>query len=223
MPITTDSAALSAIKNPHKAREAWLRAVLDGFIRGHFAECGYKVPKNLLVSVGWPPNRRIRRDGTTKVAGLCCPEQWNGGKAFIIYLTPQEASSDEYLSTLVHEVVHATVGLEAGHGAAFKECGETVGLQGKPTMMGLPKTSAVAKAMRKWVRATKLGKFPHHAERYNGPRQGTRMVKVSCKNLDCEARGFTGRRTGYTMRTTATWLENFGAPCCPACDEEMSY
>jgi len=211
---------MAKITNPTKARESWLRAVVDGFLRDHFKGAGLTIPK-VLVSVGWPPNRRIARNGRSKIGGICCPMQWNEGKAYIIYLTPQESDSDDYLSVLVHELVHAAVGLEAGHGKDFKEAGIAVGLEGKPTQMSAGDDLAVA--MRKWVKRTKLGKFPHHRELYKAPRQTTRMVKVSCKQRDCESRDFTGRGTGYTMRLAGSWLEEFGAPACPCCGVDLRW
>ncbi len=213
---------MKKITNPHNARESWLRAVLDGFLRPHFKECGYTIPKNVLVTVGWPPNRRIARNGRSRIAGVCCPTQWNDGKAFIIYLTPQEADADEYLSTLVHELVHATVGLKAKHGADFKECGEAVGLEGKPTQMHAQADGDLAVAMRKWVKRTKLGKFPHHRELYKAPRQTTRMLKCGCKNRECETYGLTQAGVGYTVRSSYVWLRNYGAPDCPACTTPMN-
>lgn len=206
-------------KQAHNARESWLRAVVDGFFRPWFSEHNYTIPQNLLVSVGWPPNSRIKRSGKSSVRGVCCPSSWNDGKAVIIYITPQMGSMDEYLSVLAHELVHATVGLGAKHGPAFKKAGEAIGLEGKPTAMEAGED--LGKRIRRWVRGAKLGKFPHHAERFKDARQGTRMLKVRCTQRGCPSRNFTGNGTGYTLRVTRTWLASFGAPYCPACEEEM--
>lgn len=31
-----------------------------------------------------------------------------------------------------------------------------------------------------------------------------------------------GSETGYTLRTTAKWLDGYGAPICPCCQEVMA-
>lgn len=40
-------------------------------------------------------------------------------------------------------------------------------------------------------------------------KQGTQMLKVECAS------------SGYTLRTTAKWLDAFGAPICPCHGEAM--
>jgi hypothetical protein len=108
------------------------------------------------------------------------------------------------LATLVHEVVHAVVGNEAGHGATFKRAALKVGLTGKMTS-----TSAgddLKQRIAAWMSC--LGSYPHaKLSAMSRTKQATRMIKCECG--EC----------GYTARTTAKWLDTVGAPLC-ACNSE---
>ena len=60
---------------------------------------------------------------------------------------------------------------------------------------------------------TELGEYPHAAlsplATSSTPKQGTRMLKLECVT------------TGYIVRTTAKWLDEYGVPICPCCQEPM--
>lgn len=132
----------------------------------------------------------------------------SAGGQFEIFISPALAEHGVVLSTLAHELVHATVGLAAKHGKAFKQCALEIGLEGKMTA-----THAGEKlALRLNTIARELGTYPHDvlkgATATNGEKkQGTRLIKVECACC------------GYTARTTAKWLD-LGAPLCPnrTCD-----
>jgi hypothetical protein len=102
---------------------------------------------------------------------------------------------------LVHELVHVTVGIEAGHRGAFVKCARAVGLVGPWTS-----TKAGPQLARSLSElAGELGKYPHGSLEHmtdGRKKQPTRLIKVEC--LCC----------GYKARITMQWLL-IGVPVCP--------
>src|SRR5579859_1421489 len=115
------------MKNDMQTREQWLeRAVAT--MSPHFKRAGYDVPQ-LKVSCGWPSKGALAKKKTR--IGECWDAKCSGDKLHQIFISPRlhEPASDQgVLATLVHEVVHAVVGLKAKHGAAFRKCARAVGL-----------------------------------------------------------------------------------------------
>jgi hypothetical protein len=105
------------------------------------------------------------------------------------------------LATLVHELVHATIGCEAAHGPRFAKAARKLGLDGKPTSTHAGDDLLV----RLKQIADELGAFPH-TKLVPGmklrKKQTTRMKKAVC---DC----------GYTVRLTKKWMDEVGLPICP--------
>ena len=61
--------------------------------------------------------------------------------------------------------------------------------------------------------AAKVGTFPHAKLAMVSAmvkKQPTRLLKAFCAE------------SGYCVRVTAKWLEEFGAPICPHCGEEFA-
>jgi predicted peroxiredoxin len=91
-----------------------------------------------------------------------------------------------------------------GHKAPFARIAKRVGLEGKMTATHAGKTLA----QRLNALAAEIGPYPHASlDMSQVKKQGTRLIKLVC--ADC----------GYTVRTTAKWIE-IGLPTC-ACGEEM--
>jgi hypothetical protein len=115
-------------------REQWLQAAVDK-LRPLFLGHGYTV-KEVQVSVGFPSRNPL---GLAKRSiGQC----WDGSttadgkpQIFISPLLDDVATDPQgVLATLVHELIHATVGCEAAHGPRFAKAAKKVGLEGKPTL-----------------------------------------------------------------------------------------
>ena len=106
--------------------------------------------------------------------------------------------------TLVHEMVHAVVGVKHEHKAAFKRCAVGVGLEGKMT-----ETHAGDELTERLNALIEdLPPYPHaKITATNKKNQGTRMLKASC---ECN----------YTVRLTQKWAA-LGAPICPLCNVSM--
>lgn len=181
-------------------REDWLNAAVVA-LRPIFAARGYEVPTNLRVSCGWPGggsrNKRI---------GECWPAEASKDGTFEVFISPRLADGPMVMATLVHELVHPTVGLKEKHNNVFAKCARAVHLTGKmtSTVAGEGFDEKIMAPVMKAVGSP----YPHAALGSNPleKKQSTRMLKCVCK--EC----------GYTVRTTAKWLDTIGPPICP-CNE----
>ena len=124
-------------------------------------------------------------------------------------------------SVTIHELVHATVGLDCGHRGRFATVARGLGLEGplRATVPGEALTRRLAAIL------DVLGPYPHAALAPGGwpadglgewpagrrpeypssgpPKQGTRLIKCQCGNC------------GYVARVTRKWIEGIGRPHCP--------
>lgn len=185
---------------PTEARNAWL-AKASRFCAGLLFDAGYPVPENVRVSIGWASSGK-----RSKAIGECWSSIASDDGHFEIFISPKLGEAQEVLATLIHELVHAAVGLEAKHNAPFRKAALAVGLTGK--MTATVAGDALQATFAAWV--AKVGDYP--AAALNGgssakPKQSTRMLKVEC---GC----------GYTLRGARKWLAQ-GLPDCPLCREPM--
>lgn len=190
-------------KNDKYNREGWLVAASELMIPWLKAAGAGKSPK-WRVSVGWPLGVRPKRNGQAPKAetiGQCFCHSCSKDGTYEMFISPVLEDTGEVLATLLHELVHAFVGIEAKHGKDFKLIAEKVGLTGKMTATVAgdelkPKLADLAK---------KLGPYPHAGLTSKGktlkPKQSTRMLKLECPG--CE----------YVIRTTQKWID-VGVPTC---------
>jgi hypothetical protein len=122
-----------------------------------------------------------------------------------VFISPTLADAVEVLATLVHELAHCAVGVEHKHKGPFRKCAKAVGLEGKMTAT----TAGDELASQLTALSDRVGVYPHAALIHSSESkpQSTRMLKIECP--EC----------GYTVRTTAKWIE-VGLPTCP-CGGEM--
>ena len=183
-------------------RETYLKLAAEK-LADLFAEAGAPIPANVRVSCGWPGggSRRTR-------IGECWSTTASRDGHFEIFISPALAQTSEVLAVLVHELVHAAVGLEAGHGAGFRKIAKRVGLVGKMRST----TAGEELAAKLAAIATEIGsEYPHAELVANGrKKQTTRMIKCECGSC------------GYTVRTSSKWLDTWGAPLCPCNSEPMA-
>jgi hypothetical protein len=177
-------------------REQWLTAGMDA-MRARIIAAGYSLPPNLKVACGFPVGSR----GGKKILGQCIDPVASAGNVTELFVSPTVDCAVKALGILLHELGHAAVGVQAGHGPAFKAFCAKLGLVGKATeAMPGPETQA-------WIKEEilpLLGAYPHAAvDPSQRKKQGTRMIKLVCPV------------TGYTVRTTKKWLE-VGLPLSPA-------
>lgn len=210
-------------------RETWLND-MAAKMAPRFEELGKPLPK-FLVSIGFT-SKGANSSSTAEV--------WNAAASsdgsFQIYIRPDTQDSMRVACSLAHELTHAAVGFEHGHKGEFARIMKELGMV-RPFTSTNPSEKATA-----WIGGLieQLGPIPHAALHWPGSRaaaparkpapdaggdqdggdqdggtdepvpassnakkkQGTRMIKCACG--EC----------GYTVRTTAKWLE-VGPPCCP--------
>lgn len=189
-----------------QTREEWLVSAIEALAEEVFAPAGITLPA-VRVSVGWPGGRGNKNN----VIGQC----WSTGaakdKTANLFISPVLDDAARVLDVLAHELIHAVDDCQNGHKGPFAQMAKAIGLTGAMT-------ATVAgddlKATLSALVTDRLGDYPHAAlvtaaGKSGEPKQGTRMLKVECPE------------TGYIVRTTAKWLDAYGAPKCPCCDEEM--
>ena len=206
----------------HDTREGWLHGAADAIALELQARTGHTMPR-VRITCGFPSNGWVSRKRTIgRVIGECWPPQLSTDKTYHqISITPLLGNATDVLAVLVHEIIHATVGCDAGHSKVFKDVAVEMGLGGKMTAtVPTDEGAEWLAAMGAW-----LGPFPHAAlDPWNSkgggdtpkpgdpeapwspdtPRkQPARLLKVECQSC------------GYVARVTKKWLESTGAPICP--------
>lgn len=173
-------------------RETWLHAVAARM------EPWFDDLPPLRFAIGFPSTgKKGRRIG----------EIWDGANSedghFEVLIRPDLDDPVEVAAVLAHELVHAAVGLQAGHGRPFRKVATAIGLEGK--MTATVPGDAFKRSVAPILQA--VGPLPHARLSFgqsSGPKKQTsRLVKVTCP--EC----------GYTVRVTRKWLDTSGAPLCP--------
>ena len=190
----------------HDNREAWLNAVACG-MAPLFEAMGAPLPDRIRVAIGFTSTGRKGRS-----IGECWDNRRSADGHFEIFIRPDLAHAPDAMpmqiaAILAHELVHAAVGIAAGHGKAFKRIAVGLGLAG-PMRATTPGEGFVAVATP--ILDT-VGALPH--VRLDSGGQSTAPKKQTTRLLKCEC-----GTCGYTVRTARKWLDRAGAPLCPAPD-----
>ena len=186
----------------HATRETYLAAATE-YLAPLFVAQGYPLPP-VRASVGIPAGGA---GGKLKRIGECWSHLASADKTTEIFICPSQSDPVQVLAILLHELIHAAVGLECGHKGAFKRVAIALGLEGKMTATtpGEQLTRDLA------TLAASLGDYPHAAlnTALSGrKKQGTRMIKLECS--DC----------GWSCRTAQKNVDA-GCPTCH-CGGEIS-
>lgn len=180
-------------------RERWLTDLVHELDALLFENA---MPK-FRITCGFPSRGGLGK--VKRVIGQCwSPNNSDDGTTEII-MTITEDDLQQIAGTVAHEMVHAIVGIPAGHGKLFRALAIQIGLEGK--MTATTSTEAFKQSMLPIFE--KLGEYPH--SKLDGStlkKQSTRMKKAVC---DC----------GYTCRLSNKWA-SLGAPICPICKIEMT-
>jgi len=193
-------------------REQWLKRMAKHLSR-EFKRQFYTVPENIRVSCGLPSSRAF--GAKRKTIGQCWDKAASDDKHFEIFVSPTVDDPIEVAATLAHEMVHAVVGLKAGHKKPFVDCARSIGLEGKPT------ATVAGLRLKEFIIAglEKIGQYPHAKIDYSSKKkQGTRLVKVACPNQECDFLEELGKV--YSVRMSAQVIE-YGLPACGCCQETM--
>jgi hypothetical protein len=179
------------------SREVWLgRAAVK--LASRIKRAGYEMPENCRYACGFPSKGGLAKK--KRVIGQCWAADCSKDKTFEILVSPTQADAVEVLAILLHEMIHAAVGIEEGHKGHFRKCARAVGLEGKLTAT-VPGDDL--RADLKMI-AGQIGPYPHaklEGRLNTGPKKQTaRMIKCECI-------------CGYVIRTTRKWIET-GLPTC---------
>lgn len=180
-------------------REEWLDKAKE-LATDLFIQAGYTVPQNIRVTCGWPSRGGLATKKRT--IGQCWPSGNSKDGHFEIFLSPYLSEGSRVIGVLIHEIVHAVVGLDVGHKKPFKDCAIAVGLTGKMT------ATTETEELQAWSREAidrVLGPYPHATldGANKGKTQSTRLLKMSCSECGC------------IVRTTQKWIDEHGEswPC----------
>ena len=181
------------------SRESWLRSATAA-LRPYFESCGFVIPDNMRFAIAFPSTgRRGAR------VGECwhCSTSEDGNYEIIV--RADIADPVEVLGVLVHELIHAVLPVDAGHGKLYREAAIKIGLKAR---CATPCQTSFAASPRRAGR--KLGALPHarlNIERGRDNRPADRPKKQRARLLKAEC---DGEGCGYTVRITAKWVDEFG-------------
>jgi len=178
-------------------REMWLNECIQQ-LRSEFEQLAHPLPDKIRASCSWPSKSglatRRRRIG----------EAWSANnsadQSHEVFISPVLKDPLEVAATLVHELVHCAVGVEAGHKGKFPKLAKAVGLEGKMTSTTAGAT--LKTHLQEIVEG--IGPYPHaELTHSNAPKkQGCRQRKVLCPGCGC------------IIRMTRQWMADAGLPTC---------
>ena len=185
-------------KRTHTTRESWLLAAvvkLSTLLKKHDAV----MPEKYAVSCGFPKSRKAM------AIGQCWDPTCTEDGTTHMFVCPSVNSALTVLATLLHEMVHAAVGLECKHRGAFRKLAKAVGLEGKMTATFVSEENPLMAVLK--TITEQLGPYPHSAlvrkmAATRPPAGG--WVKFVSKNDD-----------EYILRLSPRALEKAGGPTDP--------
>lgn len=193
--------------NPFDTREAWLKAA-ESIMAAWIEIEGYSYPTNTRVACGFPKSHK----GRGNAIGQCWAQEVSNDRTFEMFICPTLSDPVDVCGVLIHEMTHATVGIEHGHNKVFGALARKLGMEGKLT------ATTVGADLRELIVDRVLpavGPYPHATlnARDGGkiiePKRGKTYLR-KCECPEC----------GYIAYTTAKWLEG-GAPICPNDQTQM--
>jgi hypothetical protein len=176
-----------------QTREEWLNFVMEE-AKPVFKALNAPIPDKVRLAVGFTSNGY-----RGKAIGECWDSKASGDKTFEIFVKPDQDEAVRVAGILVHELVHAAVGIDHGHKQPFKRVAVALGLEGKMT------ATTEGAAFKEWIAPVlkKAGPLPHKQLRAyrTKKKQGTRLLKCECETC------------GYTARVAKKWIL-LGTPVC---------
>ena len=197
------------MRNVKMTREQWFNKVAEYCAKRLFKPAGYNVPKNIRYTCGFPSKGALAM--RTQRIGECWSDSASGDNTFEISVSPVIADGLRAADILVHEMVHATVGLKAGHKGPFRKCAEAIGLRGK--MTATVASDELKTKLNKIIE--EIGPYPHAGLRAG---RTTRAATKGMLKLECPCCKADGER--FIVRIGEHSLKR-GAPLCPIHNEEM--
>lgn len=182
-------------------REAWLIAAMGLLDEEFFKGKGYKLPEKLGVSCGIPK-------GKSTAIGQCWDPTVAADGTTHMFICPSIDQPIRVLDILLHEMIHALVGIEQKHNKVFRKYVKEFGLAGKATATYAEEGSEL------WVTLSKireqLGNYPHSA-------MSKIRKKVTVKSK--WVRYVSTTEPKYKVVINEDRVEEFGVPIDPWGDE----
>ena len=144
-------------------RETWLQSAIDEMDKVFFMENGYELPNQLGVSCGFPRAR-------ANAIGQCWNPASAKDKTTHMFICPSLDDPISVLATLLHEMIHASVGTEVGHKGIFRKLVKEFGLAGKMTATFAEVGSPLEQTLLDM--SARLGEYPHSGMFKNAARSG---------------------------------------------------
>ncbi|MCT2388852.1 SprT-like domain-containing protein [Erwinia pyrifoliae] len=187
----------------HLNRESWLNDVAQR-LAPLFQEAGAPLPDNVRLSIGFTSTGK-----RSKRIGECWDNRCSADGYFEIFIRPDLAEAEDTMpvqvaAILAHELIHAAVGIEAGHGKDFGRVARAIGLNG-PMRSTTPGVKFI-KAFEEIQPA--IGPLPHG--RLNTDGESTKPKQQKNRHVKCAC-----EECGYAIRTARKWLAIMGPPHCP--------
>lgn len=183
-----------------KNRETYLTQLTKKIEAEFFAPLGLAMPEKWRVTCGFPSRNALGKARRTVGQNWAPQASADGTNEIIISMTVGDVH--EAAAILAHEMIHAVIGNDKGHGKEFRKVAIAIGLTGKmtATVAGEEFTKRITPIIKK------LGKYPHAAlDQQSRKKQSTRMIKCECACC------------GYVVRTSNKWI-NVAVPTCPDFD-----
>lgn len=146
---------MSDLSNAHPTREGWLVAAMAALDAKYFDGHGYTLPEKRACSCGFP------KGGRGKVIGQCWGPETSTDGTINMFICPTQDEPISVLATLLHELIHAQVGIPAGHKGPFKKLMKEFGLVGKATATFAEEGSDLWRQLSHI--SEQLGPYPHKA------------------------------------------------------------
>ena len=183
-------------------RENWLNQLALA-CNDRFIELGHKLP-SFRVSCGF-----TSKGNKGKRIGECWSSACSKDAHHEIFVSPILDEPLKVAGTLVHELIHAAVGLQHKHAGDFKTMALAIGLEGKMTATT---EGQVFIDFITPILAT-LGAYPHaqlSGGKSSSPESRSgKLLRFKCP--DC----------GYTIYVTKTWNFKCGVAPCPDCNCDL--
>jgi hypothetical protein len=169
----------------YETREAFLNAFIEA-ARPHFERVNAPLPSNVRVAVGF-----TSRGSRGNRIGECWSDAASGDGHFEIFIKPTLTDAYKICDVLTHELIHAAVGLDAGHGATFKRVATSLGLEGKAS------ATVAGKDWFSWAGPIlqELGDMPYGALDADKASSARKKQATALLKVECPACGFLARVT----------------------------
>ncbi len=186
----------------HPTREQWLAAGIKALDARYFDDKGYELPEKLQCSCGWCR-------GSSKAIGQCWDPKVTPDGTTHMFICPTLGDPVVVLATLLHELIHAAIGVEEKHGKLFKKLCKEMGLAGKATATYAEAGSPLHAELL--IISEKLGPYPHSPM--------VKRVKSGKKSMGGWIRLRSVNEEGYKVLISPRQLEEHGYPVDPFGDE----